>query len=241
MKRHILAVIAILLGACAMFATPPKKEVPLKVDGDTVLVLKSLPCTVTAPPGADLYSWSLPAGVTGTALDNVLTITAAPQGASTINLTTITFLITVDKDFKVTKTKVTDKGCVVITNGMQPPPPPVPPTPTDPLAAKFQIGYNADADADRATSLAFLQSAYKGMAAQAGAKSDLKTNADFVKWMKAVVEAPGVGLTADKVKSLRTAIGAELAANWGTATKPLAAADAASELSRVSNALSGVK
>lgn len=113
--------------------------------------------------------------------------------------------------------------------------------PVDPFTAALQTAYNADADADRAKSLAFLQSAYKLMAAQAEKRTDLKTNADFVKWMKTVVEAPTVGLTLGQVKSLRTAVGVELASAWGATVAPLSGASAAAELNKIATALGGLK
>ncbi len=79
------------------------------------------------------------------------------------------------------------------------------------------------------------------MAAQAKSRTDLKTNIDFVNWMKSVVEAPTIGLTAGQIKRLRTAIAAELGRAWGANTAPLAPADAAAELARIAGALQGVK
>ncbi len=73
------------------------------------------------------------------------------------------------------------------------------------------------------------------------AQKNLKTNADFVTWMKSVVESPGNGLTAGQIKGLRTAIAKELGSSWGANTAPLAPADAAVELAKIATALSGVK
>jgi len=113
-------------------AAKKKAVIPLMIEGDTVIVVKSLPCTVTAPAGADLYFWSLPDAVKGTAEDNVLTVTAAPAGDSTITVVAVTIAIAVDKDGKVTKVTKKDAGSVILTNGMAPPTPPVPPEPPVP-------------------------------------------------------------------------------------------------------------
>lgn len=239
MKKCICAVIAVILGASAMLASPPKKAIPLVIGGDTAIVVKTLPCTVTAPAGADLYFWKLPAGVVASGDENVLTVTAAPSGDSTIGVTSITFNITVDKDGKVTKTKISDTGSIVLTNGLKPP---APPTPADPFTASLQTAYNADTDTDRAASLAFLVSSYKLLASQAPSRTDLATSAAFIAWAKTVVQAPApVGLGTDKLKTLRTAIAAEYASAWGTTSAPLTPANAQVEFAKIANGLAGVR
>lgn len=121
-----------------------------------------------------------------------------------------------------------------------PPVPPPPPTPADPFTAALQAAYAADAAPDKAKSLGFLQSAYKGMAAAVPATA--RTNADLFAWMKAVVEAPAVGLPADKLTGVRRAIAADLTAAFGTApATPVDPIKAAAELSRVAAALAGVR
>lgn len=240
MKPLRYAVFALLLLACPAWATP-KKVIPLVIAGDTVVVVKSLPCTVTAPAGADLYFWTLPTGVVGTTDDNVLTVTDAPFGDSAITVLAVTITITVDAKGVVTKTTTKDNGSVVLTNGVVPPPPPVP---ADPLTAAFQAAYALDTDANKATSLVFLAGVYKGLAGQVGARTDLTTNALIVAWMKTAIQSPplaaGVGLTSTQMIQLRTAIGTELAKSWGTATVAVAPADAATELLKIANALAGV-
>lgn len=141
-----------------------------------------------------------------------------------------------------TKGELVGSTCVVTIGTPTPVPPPTPPTPpapTDPLTIALQTAYNRDQDVDRAKWLEFLQFSYKGMAAQAAARPE-RTNADFVKWMKLVVEAPGVGMT-NQLKSLRTTIAVELGSAWGANTAPLTPTDAAAELSKIATALSGVK
>lgn len=127
--------------------------------------------------------------------------------------------------------------------GDGPGPSPVPPgplPPTDPFTVAIQSAYTADTGADRAASLAFLHAAYVGMAANPPA--GLVTNNDVFNWMKSVVQAPVIGLKATQLAGVREVIAADLAKTFGAS--PTAAADLAkvkTELSRVANALAGVK
>lgn len=108
------------------------KKLDLKIEGNTVLVVKSMPATITAPAGADFYIWNFPETVTGKAEENVLVVTDAPKGASTISVLAITINFTVDKDGKVTKTNSKDYGSVVLVTDSGPTPGPTPPGPTPP-------------------------------------------------------------------------------------------------------------
>lgn len=128
--------------------------------------------------------------------------------------------------------------------GPAPPPgpgPQPPPTPTDPLTLALQAAYAMDTDADRAASLTFLQGAYRGMARAAPGLAENKTTADWSAYMKFVVEAPAVGLPVGKADHLRKAIAAEFVSAWGAKAVPLAAADAAKEMQKVADSLSGLK
>jgi hypothetical protein len=123
MKRATLA-----LTFCLMLAAAPlpaqKKAVPLDVQGDTYLVVKTVPFKVVAPAGAADYSWTMPAGVEGTEEDNVLTVTKAPAGQFVIKVKTTVI------DFDAKKFKK-DAGSVTVTFGGVAPPTPGPtPTPT---------------------------------------------------------------------------------------------------------------
>lgn len=111
--------------ACAAGAAPPVKSVPLEVTGDTVTVVKSFPCKVTAAAGAHIYHWNVPAGVVCEKALNVLTITAAPKGEHrvTVSASTIDF----DK-----RSVSTDEGAVVVVVGEAPAPGPKPPSPPGP-------------------------------------------------------------------------------------------------------------
>lgn len=135
--------------------------------------------------------------------------------------------------------------CTVTVGSPQPPTPPTPPTPTDPLTQTLQAAFNLDTDADRAKSLQYLQGVYQGMAAQAPSHVELSTNLAWIAWEKSVVEQdpmknPG-GLTANQVKNLRTAIANDTKSAWGANQAPITTVQAQSQLTRISNALQGVK
>lgn len=126
--------------------TQPVKAVPLKVEGDTVVIIKSLPCTITAPLGADLYSWQYPSGVEATAVENVLKITKASNGNHKISVTSVTIEIDFDKK---SKKVIRDTGETTITIGSlpKPPDPPEPPTPDiSELAKVFRDAAAGDKD-----------------------------------------------------------------------------------------------
>ncbi len=135
---------------------------------------------------------------------------------------------------------------VVIGTGPLPPNPPQPPNPpnppTDPFTKSLQAAYDADAAPDKATSLAKLQAAFKKLAIDAGKRPD-STNAVFAVWAKSITEDPATGLPdLTKLKGVRSAIRDDVSAAWGgTMIAPLTAADAATELTKVSNALNGVR
>ena len=243
MKPTRLALLALALAAAPLWATPPKKAVPLVVSGDTVVVVKTLPCKVTAPAGADLYFWSLPPGVAGTAEDGVLTVTAAPAGDSTIGVTSVTITITVDKATgAVTKTVAKDKGTVVLTNGLTPPPPP-PPVPPAPLTASLQAAYAAETSPTKAADVKLLAALYRGAMAAAAADPAVKTYGDLLTKM----HNAKVAMIAGKVMGANlplvvAAAGADVNATFGTdASAPIDAAKATAEFTKLAAILEGVK
>lgn len=126
--RALMLMLAMCLPA---WAAPPLKSVPLKVEGDTVTIVKSLPCTVTAAPGHDVYVWGWPDGVKASSVDNVLTITEAPKGEVRITVVAFTIDFTYDEATKkITKKVIRDTGVVVVNIGAPAPPGPKPPDPT---------------------------------------------------------------------------------------------------------------
>lgn len=118
-------------------APPPPKAVPLDVSGDTVLVVKSFPCLITAAPGAGFYAWNVPPGVTYKESFNVLTVTNAPKGSYKITVKAVSGKVADDK-VTVIFTYDTGETTLVIGElpvppGPTPPVPPVPPAPVGPM------------------------------------------------------------------------------------------------------------
>src|SRR5262245_45304948 len=103
----------------------PKKAVPLDVKGDTVTVVKSFPCVITAPPGADVNLPRGPEGVKPASADNLRTTNAAPNGTDKISVLAVT--VTIDFE-KKTKVVTKDTGEVEVVVGTPKPPDPPPPT-----------------------------------------------------------------------------------------------------------------
>lgn len=143
MKRSacsLLLCAAVLAGAAAPPATaaPERRTVALEVSGDTVVVVKSFPCKVTAPAGHDLYFWSFPDAVKATQDDNVLTVTAAPRGESRVSVNMVTIDFVTDDKGKTKKVVTKESGEATLTVGdvpqPVPPTPPVPPAPPQPPA-----------------------------------------------------------------------------------------------------------
>lgn len=151
MSRTLAGVLTLALLCPPALSAP--KAVPLVVAGDTVTVVKSFPCTVTAAPGASFYIWSVPDAVKASGADGVLTVTAAPKGSHKITVISITV------DFE-TKKVVKDAGEVVLNVGDVPGPGPGP-APTDPFVKELQAAYDADTGADKAKHLAAYASLYK--------------------------------------------------------------------------------
>lgn len=122
-----------LMAAPAPLPAAPKKAVPLVVSGDTVLVIKSFPATVTAPAGADFYLWNVPDSVKATAEDNVLTVASAPKGSTPVSVVSVTIEFGTDDKGKITKKVVKDRGSVTLNVGDVPQPGPTPgPNPPQP-------------------------------------------------------------------------------------------------------------
>lgn len=174
MLRKLLTVpIAFLLFLPAAFAeAPPKaklpsfpvpaKAVPLDVTGETQVVVKKLPCLITAAPGADLYFWSFPDAVKAKSVNNVLTISEAPNGTHKVTVLAYTSNFELAADGKTIKKTVTkDTGEIDVTVGSIAPVPPDPkppgptPDPTPQGELRVLIVYESEelpklADAQRA-------------------------------------------------------------------------------------------
>lgn len=120
-----------LLLALCLPAFGQKKAIPLKVEGDTVVVVRSFPCKVVAAPGADLYVWRVPSGVKASDDEHELTITSAPEGAHQVTVQTVTTNFELI-DGKVKKTVVKDRGTIDVVVGKLPGPTPPGPDPKPP-------------------------------------------------------------------------------------------------------------
>lgn len=115
-----------------VLAAAPPKAIQLKVEGNTVTVVKSFPVTVTAPEGADFYIWQYPDSFKASSLDSVLTVTGAPNGTYKVSVVSVTINIEQDDKGKIKKTVVKDKGEVSIVIGSAPGPDPQPDPGPDP-------------------------------------------------------------------------------------------------------------
>lgn len=141
-------------------------------------------------------------------------------------------------------------SCVVTIGTPAPPPPPVPPAPSA-LTQALQTAFNLDTDADKATSLAFLQGMYPGMAAQLkqtpvpAGWAAVKTVGDASTLIHSLVAQSATnagGLTAAQLVNLRKALQAEMVSKFGsTATTPIDLSALATELATIGAALKAVK
>jgi hypothetical protein len=101
-------------------APAPAPPAGLTVDGKYTLTVTEMPFRVLAPTGADLYFWRVPAGWTVADNGDSLTVTAAPAGAATVGLQTVTI------DWTNHKTLRGNYSLSVAVGGTPPPQPPGP-------------------------------------------------------------------------------------------------------------------
>lgn len=146
--------------------------------------------------------------------------------------------------------RASDIASCVVTIGT--PPAPAPPAPSG-LTATLQAAYGKDTDADRATSLQFLQGVYPAMAAAVAtpaagsAWSGIKTLGDAATVMGSVIQAPARGrskggLLNAQLVNLRKAIMADLETTFGTvSTTPITLTALAAWLTKIGASLEGVK
>jgi hypothetical protein len=113
--------------ACVAFAAPPKavKSVPIKVEGDTVTVVRAFPVTLTAElKDNTVYTWQYPSALKAVRSRNVLKVQDAPEGSYTI----VCMTITIDFDKKTFEEDTVGKVPAPVPPGPTPPEP-TPPTP----------------------------------------------------------------------------------------------------------------
>lgn len=199
-----LALCSLAPNATSKGEAKAKKATPLVVEGDTFVVVRTLPCKVTAPAGADLYLWGYPDAVKASPslTNNSITVTAAPKGTSRITVT----LITVEIDFeKKTKRTITESLETDLIYGGEGPTPPPPPNPDDPLVKDLKAAYKADADAKKAEYLVSLASLYR-----TAAKMDLGAVDTAARLSTILSEARSKLLPADALVGVRKVIQTEL-------------------------------
>lgn len=201
------------LAATAAAGPSPKSAVPLKVDGETVLVVKAFPVKVTAPAGEKgktVFSWGYPEGVKASSPrgaftpDNVLTITEAPKGSVKVTVSSLTIR---DGVF------VIDGGEVEVIVGEVPPgPQPGPgpnpgpaPTPDDPLLAKLRAAYALDNEPGRAENVAKLAALYRQAAGM-----DMKEHKKAGDLFAVLTKASRALLPAEALPNTRKAVAVEL-------------------------------
>lgn len=195
---------AAALALCLALAGPAwaqKKAVPLNVVGDTVLVVKSLPCKVVAPagdPDKTVYLWSVPDAIKADADEGVLTVKEAPKGTYKVRVVVIRLA-----ENKLSK----DSGEVelIIGDGPTPPDPPVPPVPPDELTKALRDAYRADDGQDRAKHLVSLAALYRQ--AEGLDLRDFKTAGDLY---AVLTKASRSLLPLSALKGVRTVIQARL-------------------------------
>lgn len=128
MKYLRAVALALALAGAGLADDLPKKAVPLDVTGDTVLVVRAFPVTITAPPGGRDYTWLYPSAMEATEEANVLKITAAPKGTHKIRVRVLYIDLKKPSPDDVTF----ERGERTITVGDLPAPPGPGPKPPDP-------------------------------------------------------------------------------------------------------------
>ncbi len=199
------------------------RAVPLDVVGDTVVVVKSLPCRIKAPAGADFYRWKYPAALTVDDFDSEeLVITAGAKGSyrilvstTTINFDPKTGAKTTTRDSGETTLNI---GDAPVPPGPKPPDPPDPPAPSDTFLKDLAALYAADTNVLKETYVYGLGVLYKQAIKQADAA---KTYGDLDAWIKTgrAKMCPDAALV-----PIRTRIGKYLT-DAGMDTKPADALD----------------
>jgi hypothetical protein len=139
-----LAACMALLLCGALRAQEPTK---LKVTGGgvkTVVVVESVPFTISAPAGAAFYFWTLPAGVTATDKGDTLEVTEATAGTS------LTFAVKyVSADWDAKKFVTSFDRVSVYAGNITPPQPPDDAVPSAALKKAMLDAYSAEADPNK--------------------------------------------------------------------------------------------
>ena len=210
----------------------------LKVEGDTALVVRTLPFKVRADSGWQFYDWNYPVNVEVSKNDDVLTVISAPAGEYTISVVMMTVDITVEKDtLKVTQTKRKKFGVVKIIVGNVP-------SPVDPakplagLAKAFQDAYSAETNVKKVEYLAFLHSLFKAADALVESSS---TNLELMTKLATALRAPGVGIPKPEFAGVIKVATDHMTANIGTSASTIDKAKAKKTFAELAAALAPVK
>jgi hypothetical protein len=199
--------LAAMIGASSLVlgADGVERSVPLKVEGDTAVIVKSTPFKVLAPPGADLYFWTIPDSVSGNSSDNVLEITKAPKGSFKVRLVSVTIEIKV-VDGNVQKRVIKETGDLDVTFAGGPGPGPDPdPDPKDPVVKALQEAYAKDTGTDKAENMKLLARLYLRLA-----EEDPKDYKTYGELYDAVRLISGKMVPAGVLPGVRKVLGAEL-------------------------------
>ncbi len=205
--KFYLAILVLLAQATWVSARP----VPLEIGGDTVVVVKKLPFTITTPEikGA-LYDWVHPSTIKSDDGGNVLTITSAPLGETTVQVRVTTALLDKDGKFIGFERKVGKITFVVgaLPPGPDPGPPPPDPTPgpVSPLVKALRDAYTQESDPDKSKHLKALAGLYSITAEQV-AKQKPSTAGVVWKALEAGALAAGVN---GKILKIQTVLQSEL-------------------------------
>jgi len=250
----------IVLAACiALIAITPirSQEVPLTIKGDTQIekitrlvpvteereIVKKLPFEVLAPPDADGYWWTVPAGVLINDRGDVIEVVSAPPGELLVKIKVQT--ITFDFNFETKpptvkrQTKFTFGQRVFNIGTIKPPDPP--PTPSA-LQKALQDAYNADLDPAKSAKTPVLADLLAGVVPAAQSSGKIKTAKDLQTLVKSATD---LAIGAGAIPSVRSAVGSYLVTVLGTnVSAPADAAfwaKASSEYGYVALTLKGVK
>lgn len=146
MKRLATILLALLLPLVAL-----SQDLQLTASGNGVkplIVVNSFPCTIQAPPGAGLYFWTIPPGVSALDQGDKLEIKSAPKGEYTFGVK----LVSADWDNKKFTQRFGQITIQVIGDGATPKPPdpvdpkPKPPEPPQPVGTPWVLIVYESAD-----------------------------------------------------------------------------------------------
>jgi hypothetical protein len=157
------------------------KVITIKED---VTVVGSLPFTITAPPGAMIYNWQMPAGVSGMDMGERFEVTTAPKGTLTVGCRMTNLVIDWEKktsSFSNTFLRTT------FAVGAAPPPPIKPPV-DPPVGPPVDPPGTPDLGPDK---MGFAKLAYENALKVPGGKAKAAELADNFEGTSAKLAATG--------------------------------------------------